>query len=325
MAQTERLGAVLRGDRDAALDPHDWPLALVSAAFAGAVARRFAGRFDRRMTTRFATRMVRHAPGADRFLVRHVDTVLRMATGDAHLYGAVVADESTAEDHLRIPYATLLALVDDLELDDDQVRALLAEAGAAAGAAGERGPMDLSELDLGGFRRTHRRYLADRDWLPARPAVLRAPRGPGAVRRTGRPESRAGRYVHEFLLARGPGGLGPDDVPYPDLLRVMRSAFALAIDRHLHPDADVREIDQLVVAAQGIHPELDFMKTEYLARTGLGERVPMDGITGADVYGACSLMLAAIAARWDFHDAALTSVVLEAEESVGRSGYRLRR
>jgi hypothetical protein len=39
------------------------------------------------------------------------------------------------------------------------------------------------------------------------------------------------------------------------------------------------------------------MKAEYLARTAVREKVPLDGISGDDVYAACSLMLMAVAGR----------------------------
>jgi hypothetical protein len=65
------------------------------------------------MTTRFAQRFVDSPPEADRFLVRHVDTALRVALGDQYLLRAAGIDavgETTC--------ALLFALVDDLELND---------------------------------------------------------------------------------------------------------------------------------------------------------------------------------------------------------------
>lgn len=248
------VSAALRGDvreRDRILHRDlagGWPFAVIPAAFLLAARRRFQPQVDRRMTTRFAWRFVLNAPGADRFLVRDVDTALRVAIGDEYLGDALPAGLG------EIMYATLFGLADDLELSDRAAVELLAEAEGQIALAHRQewafpdGNVDASILGDAHWRRTRQPYLVAKNWLPARTGDCRPPRTPRSdeLRRRA-PRTLAGRYVRSFLVHSGQKReVDSDDVPHQDLLRVMRTSFALAAPLYLHPDPDVREIAELV-------------------------------------------------------------------------------
>ncbi|MEU4560956.1 hypothetical protein AB0F72_21465 [Actinoplanes sp. NPDC023936] len=276
------------------------------------------------MTTRFAWKMVKSAPGAENFLIRHVDGILRFGMGDGQLVESLLV-----EDFGEILFAALLALLDDLEFEDSDVTALLAEAEHMVGARPadlrlKPGDIKVSDLDYRRYQLVGRRYLADKDWLPSRPEDIRPPRDAGDEFLRGEPATLTGRHVRAVLLRDSAQEADLDDLANIDLLRVVRSTFAIMINRYLYPDPDVREIDQLVARAHPGGSEPDFLKVEYLARTAMREKPPMDGLTGRDVYMACWWMLAVITDDWGRDEAAITSAVLEAEEAVAESGHRLR-
>ncbi|MFC3742389.1 hypothetical protein [Paractinoplanes deccanensis] len=297
-----------------------WSFAVILAAFVVAARRRFDRHVDRRMVTRFAWRFVLKAPGGDRFQVRDVDATLRVFMGDEYLSDALT------DVFGEITYAVLFALADDLELTDQQVVQLVAEAEAEiVGTMADGRETDRSILGDGRYRRIHRPYLAEKHWLPARPDDRRPPRTPKPPAGRRAPTSLAGRYVLSLLLHRGAvQGVSSDDVPNGDLLRVMRTSFAVAAPLYLHPDPDVREIDALVATTRKtLLLSLDPMKAAYLVRLAVGERVPLDGITSEDVYLACSLMWSVIAERWDRDEAVISDIIAEAEAGIEANGYRL--
>jgi hypothetical protein len=116
------------------------------------------------------------------------------------------------------------------------------------------------------------------------------------------------------------GGLDPNEIPMIDLLRVVRLAFVIAVDSYyFHPDPDLTETMALVSTTKARHwPGIDMMKAEHLTRFYLREKLPVDGITNRDVYPSCVFMLRTVVDAWDGDDAAICSVLGEAEERVAR-------
>ena len=338
--QGQLLSAELRGDDAeqrrlrAAWTTDAWD-EVIPVAFALAVRRRFGRYGDRRVTTRFAKRFVARAPEGTDFKAREVEAVLRGVSGEDALLATV--DPGTAG---GIMHAGLVALVDDLDLDDDAVNQLVVAAeqqiSAAYRAVGTPpdGPPDAPRSVLETYRRTHRRYLRDEDLLPDRQGEPRRPRAPqddsstaGRKRReVSGPVSLAGRYLRASMLRDTAERDSLGTVPSLDLTRVFRSALIAALPRYLHPDPSLPEITALVLLARDtFHAELDVLKTEYVARAALDEDVPIDGLTSKDVFLACSLMLMVIADWWGQDEAAISDVVVAAEERVAESGHRLAR
>jgi hypothetical protein len=303
----------------------DWPFELTCMAFVLAVRRRFEPGTDRRMATRFAWKMVQSAPGAEKFLIRHVDAMVRLGMGDEE-----AGPSLPAERYADRMYATLLALLDDLELDDRQVAEFLEETERREYEERGRhivvvkpGEFRFRDIDLRRYQRVHRRYLADKHWLPPRAGELRPPRGPGEGLRTGQPSSLAGRFARAAMLRRLDEGPDVDDVPNVDTVRLAWTTFAVVITRYLYADADIREMTPLVRRAHRADGELDPMKMEYLLRTGMGEHLPMDGVTAREVYKGSSLMLGLMIEDWGRDEAAITAAVLDAEEELAAAGHRL--
>jgi hypothetical protein len=126
-----------------------------------------------------------------------------------------------------------------------------------------------------------------------------------------------GRYLRAAMLRDTQERDSLGAVPSLDLTRVYRSALIVALPRYLHPDPSLPEITALVLLARDTFlAELDVLKTEYVARAALSEEVPIDGLTSKDVFLACSLMLMIIADWWAQDEAAISSVVVAAEERV---------
>ena len=165
--------------------------------------------------------------------------------------------------------------------------------------------------------------------MPRAHPVARPPRPfPAEKRRSTEPASQAGRYLRRQLRGEPYARLREsNDVPMIDLLRVARQGFTVAVRwYYLHPDPDLLETMALAFTTKACHwPDIDLMKAEYLTRTALGEKVPLDGITNRDAYPSCVFMLNTIIDGWDGDDGALCFILAAAEESVARRGDVLAR
>jgi hypothetical protein len=239
-----------------------------------------------------------------------------------------VPGEALAE----ISLASLLGLADELALDDRAVDALLVEAEreTAALAAVEEPPAadDAAVPDGDRWRRTFERHLTGDDFVRRAYPVARPPRPfPPEQGRYSEPASKAGRYLRHLLRGERDTGPQADEIPQIDLLRVARLAFTVAVQSYyLHPDPDLTETMALASATKAHHwPDIDLIEAEYLTRTVFGEKLPLDGITNRDVYPSCVFMLNTIIDVWDGDDAALYSVLADAEEGVAQQGTALAR
>ncbi len=297
-----------------------------------AARRRFPADVDRRTVTRFAVEFVARAPGATRFAARDVEAVVRGVTGEDALLATVNPEIRT-----RIMYAALFALADDLDLDDGAADELVRQAEQQITAAYRAvdvpptGSGNDPRIDFDFHRRTRRRYLSDDDVLPGRPGTPRRPRSPQDDKKTRkrrrdgpRPSTLAGRYLRATLRRDDLERARIGEVSNADLLRIHRSAIGTALTMYLHPDPSLAEITALVTLTRDtFYPDLDVMKTEYVARAALNENVPIDGLTSKDVHLASSLMLTVIADWWEQDDAAISSVAVTAEANVAATGYQL--
>lgn len=323
------LRAALRDDereRDRIIAELDggWPVGILTAAFVLAARRRFDDRWDRRVVLAFARRFVAQAPGGAGFAVRDAELLLRGVTGDPHL----IAATAEVKDLSELYYALLLALADDLGLDDAAVDKLLAKAVRETAAAMQREePPEETRVDpavLRRYRRIHRRYLTDQEMVQS---VRPAPREPSPLsfQPSGghrEPVTRAGRHLRSVLLGAG----GPaDDIPDMDLLRIARATLVEALVRYLPPNPEVSEIAALVRAASEAHPnQFHPMKAEYMVRLMMGEEgVPRDGINQGDVYLICGLLLQVIFVASHRDDAALCMMIVAAEEILAEMGRDL--
>jgi hypothetical protein len=321
-----------RIDRDEVAD--GWS-EITPVAFALAARRRFGLQGDRRMVTRFVQAFIERTPGTEGIAHRDAEAVIRGVLGEDWLVSTVDATRGGP-----IMYAALFALVDDLELSDDQADALLAEAEATVAAAYRSvetpppGPDEAPALTFDMHRRTRRRLLSTERQLPDRPAALRAPRGFQTGNKNARrlleakrrmqPSTMAGRHLRGVLLRDEQEETRFKDTPDDEVLRVLRAAFETALPIYLHPDPDVREIAALVKLTRDVfYQDLDMMKAEFLARTALGEDVPLDGVTRKDLYMHWTLMLYTVTDWWHRDRAALDAIIASAEQAVAASGYRL--
>jgi hypothetical protein len=338
-AELRWLRAALRGD-DAERErisreeaPGGPPIAMTFAACVVAARRIFDERWDLRVITVFAQRIVERMPVAGTVFPRHIETLLRCALGDLILlteaFPVMVAE---APETLRV---ALFAMVDELVLDDDAIDALIVETAAEVAKAEELALMepytgDGDPLPDGGtWRRTHQRYLIDGDFLPRRHAAARRPlvfipeQPKGWRKGIAVPVSKAGLYLRSLTRRKLSGDSRVEQIPNADLLRVARTAFPIAATKYIPPDPDISDFAALARAARkSFGPEPDLMKAEYLARTALQEKVPLDGITSADVYLSCMSMLTIIFDWWDNDDAA-SYIMARAEELVEKKGHTL--
>lgn len=336
-SEGQLLSAELRGEESVwrrlrgAMSSDEW-WEVVPVAFVLAARRRFTPDVDRRTATRFAVRFVAQAPSGAVFSARDVEAVLRGVTGEDAILAAVAA-----ETRVRIMYAVLFALADDLELDDAAVDELVVQAEQQIAAAYRAvdvplaGPADAPSITFDFHRRAGRRYLNDDDVLPSRPGRPRRPRSPlddkkarKKRREVPRPSTLAGRYLRATLRRDDVERARIGEVSNADLLRIHRSAVGAALASYLYPDPSLPEITALVTLTRDTYyADLDVMKTEHVARAALYEDVPLEGLTSKDVYLASSLMLMIIADWWEQDDAAISSVAVAAEAKVAATGYQL--
>jgi hypothetical protein len=292
--------------------------------------RLFDERWDRRLISTFAERVVATMPAASALLPRHIEASLRGMTGEAELL-----TPANYEGGPGIVLAPLFALADELALDDGAVGALLVEAEREAAKAAlltmpqEPGDDPVPAGDQ--WRRINRRYLTDNDFPVREHAVARQPRRFPAdrypVRRWRRkpePASVAGRYLRNLVLRQHDREPRVSEVSDVDVFKMTRAAFTIAVKMYLHPDPELVETMALASAARATFwADLDLLKTEYLTRWILGEKMTFTGITRRDVYASCSLQLAAIIDAWDNDDVAVCAILVEAERDVAASGHVL--
>ncbi|WP_374273558.1 hypothetical protein [Actinoplanes sp. M2I2] len=229
-----------------------WP-EVTSVAFALLALRRFGQFGDRHLVTTFARRFVERAPGAQGFDARTVEAVVRGASGEGWLLGAV--DPVRAGE---IMYPGLFALVDELELDGEQVDAVLAEAERALAAmALPPGGEDAVMVEQPTCRRTGQRYLTDADRLPDLTRRMRSPWRPPAPTRSRKtlrrqpaapePSTVAGRYLRALALHQS----GPDltaETDGTELMTVALRVLVLIVRQYLPKAPDQREISALTAA-----------------------------------------------------------------------------
>ena len=302
-----------------------WPFEVVAPAVALAALRRF-DRWDRRAVLAFARQFVTRAPGGADFAVIDAEAVVRGATGDVHLLAAT----SNAENLPALYHALLLALADELDLDDTGVEVLLDEAvretTKALELADPPGDVEMDPAMLRRYRRIHRRYLSDADMVPA-PVTPPRPSTPlpvaSGVDGYPEPASRAGRYLRSYLT--GEDGPAASEASSMDHYLVARATLIEAIVRYLPPDPDLREITTLIRMTTETYPDLfSPMKAEYLVRILMGEKdVPLDGITKRDVHGATLLMLRVIGTASDDRDSVISPLLVAAEKRLMETGKRL--
>jgi hypothetical protein len=316
-----------------------WAEVMPTAA-AMAAWRRF-GERDLRLATRFAQRFVEAAPGADNFPHWEVEAVLRGLLGEELLLRSVDGKRAGA-----IMHALLFALVDDLQLDDEQVDDLLLAAERAVADAYDhekrppQGAPDPPMLDGTMHQRTGHRYLTDADLQQFRAAndpasgTSSRPRPTQKSRLRGRKAALrgqatlAGRCVKASMLRHSDERrhleatlkrLGGIDLPL-----MVRAAFAVAVPQQFAPNADLREIAEFVAATRTFYDQLHLMDTEYLVRAALGETIAAPAMEVRAEILAKTLMLGTIADWWDRDDAAIDQVIAEAERNLAEEGYSLR-
>jgi hypothetical protein len=336
-AEARWLSAALRGD-DAECArvlrrelPEGPQVEVVVPACLLAARRLFDERWDLRVITVFAQRVVERGPADDAVIPRYIEGFLRGMLGEMDL----LTDDSAFT--LEIPRVALFAMVDELALDDGAIDELLVEAEVETAKAKGLGLLE-SELDgdatlpdAGPWRRTYRRYLTDDDFVPRRhptprrPLVFSPEKAKGRRQGIAAPVSKAGRYLRSQTRRKDTDEWDLDQIPNADLLRVARNAFAAAVVRYLPPDPDISEIAALAgEARKSFRSEPNLMKAEYLVRTAMLEKMPLDGITSADVYISCVCMVSIIFDWWDSDDAA-SVIMAKAEEMVERKGHVLAR
>jgi hypothetical protein len=336
-AEARWLSAALRGDdveRQRILReelPDGPPVTVTVPACLLAARRLFDERWDRRVITLFARRAVERVPAGYTVIPRHIEASLRGLLGETDL---LTEDSAFTPVTARV---ALFAMVDELALDSGAIDELLVEAEAEVAKAeglglGDSKPDGGDVLpDAGPWRRTYRRYLTDDDFVPRRHPTPRRPlvyipeKPKGWGQRIARPVSKAGLYLRSQTRRKDTDRLDLARIPNADLLRVARNAFAVAVVEYLPSDPDISEIAALTrEARKSFGSELDLMKAEYLIRTALLEKMPLDGITSGDVYLSCVCLVTIMFDWWDSDDAA-SAIMARAEEMVESKGHVLAR
>jgi len=327
LAESRWLRAALTGDirerRRIALEelPGGPPFQVTPIACGVAARQVFGEQWDRRVITTFARRIVERLPAAAGLLPREIEAWLRGNTGEVELL-LMVPDELG-----DIVVASLLGLADQLALDDRAVDVLLVEAerqmAVVATIEAPPGTEQAGVSDSDRWQRTFEPFLTGDDFVPRAHSVARPPRPfPAEERLSTQPASQAGRYLRRLLRGEMDDELRAMDVPMVDLLRVGRLAFTIAVrSYYLHPDPSLLETMALASATKARRwPGIDLMKAEYLTRLVFGEKVPLDGITNRDVLPSCIFMLQTIIDAWGGDDAALCSVLVDAEDGIAEQG-----
>ncbi|MEU7908280.1 hypothetical protein [Actinoplanes sp. NPDC049118] len=342
------LSAEMRGDEQSwrqldALDrgaEGEWA-EVMPTALALAAVRRF-GQQDLRLITVFVRQFLARGPHGV-FSAADVEAVLRGVLGEELLFTSV--DRATCGE---IMYALLFALVDELELSDEQADGLLVAAERQVAAdyraveVPPEGAPDAPAITSGMHRSTRQPYLggdvsmppAQGTPTPARGALSRVFGGSKSKRlRPGRganalPSTLAGRFISASMLRRSAERkrlsgilheLGNDDVT-----RLTREAFAVAVQIQFRPQAHLREFSDLAAATQAaFYPDLDLMATEYMIRAALGEDVPEPGLSVHDEILARTLVLGTFADWWKRDEPAVNAMIVQAEANLAEAGGSL--
>ncbi|AGZ43464.1 hypothetical protein AFR_26000 [Actinoplanes friuliensis DSM 7358] len=335
--EARTLSAELRGDEETwrrlhALDDGEgslWAEVMPTALVLAAV-RRF-GRGDLRLITVFVRKFLARR-GDDVFPAASVEAVLRGVLGEDLLFRSVEPAEAG-----DIMYALLFALVDDLDLDDEQADGLLAavekqlEVDRRAFGVPPEGPPDAPVLPDVMHRRTRKPYLSSDDLVPSPEADgIPAPRRSRRGTRNAVPSTLAGRFIRAAMLRKSEErrhlssvlkDLGTDDATI-----LTRATFVVAVRRHFSPSVHLREISDLAAAAQAaFYPALNLMATEFMVRAALGEVVPDPGLSVHDEILARTLVLGTFADWWERDEAVVGSVIARAEADVAEAGGSLAR
>ncbi len=348
--EARTLSAELRGDEQAWRQLHasyyddaesNWSEVMPTAC-AMAAARRF-GQTDLRLITTFVRKFLARHPHSG-FSAADIEAVLRGLLGEERLLTSVNAAAAG-----EIMYAMLFALIDELDLSDEQADGLLAvaerqvRADYAAVDVPPGGPPDAPVLSDIMHRRTRQPYL-DGDAVPPPrlddtstsnrgPGRLFGGGGPPRSRRHSRknkalPSTLAGRVITASMLRhseereRWMAILRP--LRTDDSTVLTRAAFTVAVRRHFRPDVDLREISDLVAAArEAFVPDLDLMATEFMIRAALGEDVPDPGLGEFDEVVARMLVLTGLSDWWNRDERAVNEVIVQAEADVLEAGGSL--
>ncbi|MET8149102.1 hypothetical protein ACIBSW_39610 [Actinoplanes sp. NPDC049668] len=346
--EARMLSAELRGDEQGrreldALDPSDesgWA-EVMPVAVAMAAQRRF-GPHDLRLITVFVRRFLARDPHGV-FSAADVEAVLRGVLGEELLFNSV--DRATCGE---IMYALLFALVDELELSDEQADGLLvaAERRVAAEYRGvevpPEGPPDAPVITRGTRRRTRRPYLGGDVSMPAAPETPKPARGalgrvfggrksrparPGRGARNTSPSTLAGRFFSAAMLRHSEERIRLSAILHEsgsdDVTRLGRVVFAVAVHIQFRPDSHLREISDLIAAAHGYYSDLDLMATEYMVRAALGEDVPEPDLTVDDEMLIRMLVLGTLADLWKRDEPAVNAMIVQAEANLVEAGGSL--
>ncbi len=335
-AEGRLLRAELRGDDDerdrildTELDDGWWP-EVTSAAFTIAAFRRFGKFGDRHLVTTFARRFVERAPGGQDFAARTVEAVVRGAIGEAWLLGAV--DPVVAGEMM---YPALFALVDELELDDAQVDALLAEAEAAMAAVVlPPGGEDAVRVEQQQCHRTGQRYLTDADRLPDLTRRMRSPWRPPAAPRSRKalrrqaaapePSTVVGRFLWALAVREQNSPDRSAETDGTELMTLALTVMVLIVRQYLPKAPDQREISALTKRTwETFRPQTDPIAIDHMVRRAVGEKTPVDDISAGDRYTAAALVLTAIADDWGSDARAVGAVIAEAEQTAIDEGRSL--
>ncbi|MGK5679105.1 hypothetical protein [Actinoplanes sp. URMC 104] len=122
----------------------------------------------------------------------------------------------------------------------------------------------------------------------------------------------AGRHLQ---LVASRGAPAQHDSPDDAARRVWEIAFGLAARHRFEPDSPLAEIRRTVVGTLREHPAVARpLDAEMLVREALGEKVPVDEITGPVRTGVHLLLFARLVDELALTDGELESLIAQAEE-----------
>lgn len=301
----------------------DWDEFLVIAV-AGLARRRFDGR-DLRVVTRFAQRLVELSPHLALASPLAVEALLRGVLGEEALRD-YVGDEALGQ----LLHAILIALVDDLEMNEAQIQKLPSQVAAHEEtvyllAGGRPGGISPAARTIRFLRRSHRRYLTDDDLRLTAPHLPSA-KGPRPTALT--PLSTlAGRHALATVLRHREERLRLEKILRKKAPRdpavLGRALIGIMVPFTFDPGDDLRDIAQLPLSIRdAFDPNLDLMKVEHLLRSTLGEDLPIDLPIQEEIL-ICTMVMGAVADWWERDQARITEAIGHAERLVAKTGYVL--